>query len=349
MIQAGDVKAIYLDEGTANPLLMKTLSLKPLLFEIHNVLNAEECAHFINVAKEKGLQKSITTNKRPEHERFVLADYDQNQELSVEEMRWTIEGSMDIYLDDEDILEMYRKTNVDKNEDGIIDEVELKSFTPKHMQAYLSDFLKNQPEKHSRFSEQLWLFPRNSTDEVFQSLQKRISKVTELAPEIIKKSDFQVVRYDKKGHYNAHYDSTRKSNLPCCVEEHQGDCRICRFMTALAYLNDVEEGGETAFPVADNETVNVGVIKDKQLLNLNKYCDRANLKIKPELGKLVIWYNHFLDPDTDWLGEMDRHSIHGGCSVTSGEKWIANFWITASHDKEKDLEQMFKTLMKDEL
>lgn len=56
---------------------------------------------------------------------------------------------------------------------GIIDEVELKSFTPKHMQAYLSDFLKNQPEKHSRFSEQLWLFPRNSTDEVFQSLQKR--------------------------------------------------------------------------------------------------------------------------------------------------------------------------------
>lgn len=32
MIQAGDVKAIYLDEGTANPLLMKTLSLKPLLF-----------------------------------------------------------------------------------------------------------------------------------------------------------------------------------------------------------------------------------------------------------------------------------------------------------------------------
>lgn len=29
---------------------------------------------------------------------------------------------------------------------------------------------------------------------------------------------------------------------------------IFRFITVLYYLNDVEEGGETAFPVADNET-----------------------------------------------------------------------------------------------
>ena len=34
---------------------------------------------------------------------------------------------------------------------------------------------------------------------------------------------------------------------------------VCRYITILYYLNDVEEGGETAFPVADmkdfNETV----------------------------------------------------------------------------------------------
>ena len=34
---------------------------------------------------------------------------------------------------------------------------------------------------------------------------------------------------------------------------------ICRYITILYYLNDVEDGGETAFPVADmkdfNETV----------------------------------------------------------------------------------------------
>ena len=36
---------------------------------------------------------------------------------------------------------------------------------------------------------------------------------------------------------------------------------ICRYITILYYLNDVEDGGETAFPVADmkdfNETVSV--------------------------------------------------------------------------------------------
>lgn len=29
---------------------------------------------------------------------------------------------------------------------------------------------------------------------------------------------------------------------------------LLRYVTILYYLNDVEEGGETAFPVADNET-----------------------------------------------------------------------------------------------
>ena len=32
-----------------------------------------------------------------------------------------------------------------------------------------------------------------------------------------------------------------------------------RFMTILYYLNDVEDGGETAFPVADNETFDQAV------------------------------------------------------------------------------------------
>ena len=34
-----------------------------------------------------------------------------------------------------------------------------------------------------------------------------------------------------------------------------------RFITLLYYLNDVEDGGETAFPVADNETFDQQVTK----------------------------------------------------------------------------------------
>lgn len=32
-----------------------------------------------------------------------------------------------------------------------------------------------------------------------------------------------------------------------------------RYITILFYLNDVEEGGETAFPVADNGTLDANV------------------------------------------------------------------------------------------
>ena len=32
-----------------------------------------------------------------------------------------------------------------------------------------------------------------------------------------------------------------------------------RYMTILFYLNDVEGGGETAFPVANNDTLDIAV------------------------------------------------------------------------------------------
>lgn len=42
-----------------------------------------------------------------------------------------------------------------------------------------------------------------------------------------------------------------------------------RYITVLYFLNDVEEGGETAFPVADNTTFSAEV-KNKQQTNDNK-------------------------------------------------------------------------------
>ena len=44
-----------------------------------------------------------------------------------------------------------------------------------------------------------------------------------------------------------------------------------RYITILYFLNDVEEGGQTAFPVADNETFNHEVcITDRSYIHTNK-------------------------------------------------------------------------------
>lgn len=32
-------------------------------------------------------------------------------------------------------------------------------------------------------------------------------------------------------------------------------------------------------------------------------------------------------PLLGWVGDVDDYSLHGGCLVTSGTKWIANNWI----------------------
>ncbi|CAB3991735.1 transmembrane prolyl 4-hydroxylase-like, partial [Paramuricea clavata] len=66
-----------------------------------------------------------------------------------------------------------------------------------------------------------------------------------------------VVNYGPRGHYNCHQDSDEidKETRCCFLDDYETtDCRICRYLTVLYFLNDVEEGGETAFPIADNET-----------------------------------------------------------------------------------------------
>ncbi|XP_046364313.2 transmembrane prolyl 4-hydroxylase-like [Haliotis rufescens] len=339
--KVGDIKEVKLDGRTVT---LKTLSLKPLLFEIPDFLTAEECDHFVSLAKSEGLENSqTTTGGGAAPPRFQILDSNGDKKLTVDEMRLTIENGFDIYPDNEDVLQFYADTQLDGNGDGVITPDEMEALTPDGMQKYLSDFVKKQPEKHSRFSNQVWLYPDKSSDAVFKTVQKRVSMVTELPVELVRMSDFQVVQYDVKGHYNAHYDSSRlSSTVPCCKRFDRKKCRICRYMTVLFYLNDVEEGGETAFLVADNETVHDNVMRESNQVNLYRRCADARLTVRPGKGKAVMWYNHFVKEENQWLGEQDDFGIHGGCAVVSGEKWIGNFWIKVTDDKEEDIKRMLK-------
>lgn len=40
-------------------------------------------------------------------------------------------------------------------------------------------------------------------------------------------------------------------------------------------------------------------------------------------------------PSVGWVGEQDEYSLHGGCVVTRGTKWVANNWINVDPDYQR--------------
>jgi prolyl 4-hydroxylase len=69
-----------------------------------------------------------------------------------------------------------------------------------------------------------------------------------------------------------------------------------RVSTLIAYLNEVENGGETAFPAAGWE-------------------------VSPQRGNAV--YFEYCNS----RGQVDHRSVHGGNPVLAGEKWVATKWM----------------------
>lgn len=188
------------------------------------------------------------------------------------------------------------------------------------------------PQQRIRLSQQTWLKVTEDTDPVLQELQERVILLTKLPRVFIEHSEeLQVVKYGVHGHYHAHYDSTDERDFPAsrCCKGDPGNCSLCRYMTVLYYLNDVTRGGETAFPVADEEDFNRTDYHEKDRSNLSSHCYDSNVLVRPRKGTAVMWYNHMISNVTGLLGPQDVRSLHGGCDVLEGYKWIANNWINA--------------------
>ncbi|PIK57984.1 putative transmembrane prolyl 4-hydroxylase [Apostichopus japonicus] len=252
---------------------------------------------------------------------------------------------------------------LDFNSDRELDQVEIQKLTKmttkveKWIKRYKSGDVKpNEAKKRRmgppRLSRQAWL--QRKVYDKDRELTNRLIALTGLHSDIITASEnMQVVYYTPGGHYHAHHDSSDLDlNLPCehtrhlyPKESHNNitATRLCRFITVLYYLDDTEEGGETAFPVADNDTYTmVDYQKDGRAVNpydLSNYCKDANLIIKPRKGLAVMWYNHHINNTTGMLGEHNLFSLHGGCDVLKGEKWIANNWIAL--DENHDMQIKF--------
>lgn len=124
-------------------------------------------------------------------------------------------------------------------------------------------------------------------DPVAQNVVARIESVTGIPRN--NSEHLQLLRYETGQFYNEHHDY---------IDFEKNRQQGVRLMTLYLYLNDVEEGGGTKFPVLD-------------------------LEVKPKRGRALLWPS-VLDHDPD---NADERTDHQALPVLKGIKYGANAWI----------------------
>ena len=161
---------------------------------------------------------------------------------------------------------------------------------PKMKRSVVSDDKKGTVSK-GRTGENCWL--QHFTDEITGRVANRIAKVVGLPIE--NAESYQVVYYNAGQKYDQHYDAYHKNSTDKskrCLR--QGGQRV---ITALVYLNNVEEGGHTSFP-------------------------NLKIKVEPEKGKLLIFHNCY-----EGTTNVHINSLHAGTAPIKGEKYAFNLWF----------------------
>ena len=120
---------------------------------------------------------------------------------------------------------------------------------------------------------------------------------------------WNVLHYPLNGHYAHHYDYFDP-------EVFKDQAENPRLATFLLYLRSPEGGGETIFP---KSKVKNGY-KGGEVIQSFDTCDRG-LKVRAMPGDGVFFYSQ--TPDLT----LDTSSLHGGCPVDKGEKWVATKWM----------------------
>ena len=124
----------------------------------------------------------------------------------------------------------------------------------------------------------------------------------EVGPDLFGVEMLQVVSYGIGGQYEPHRDAFGLNNPNVTSAElskqrfrHKSGDRIA---TLIYYLEDIMpvNGGGTVFP-------------------------ELGIAAYPEKGAALFWYNLYRN------GQMDQRTIHAGCPVLYGTKWISNHWF----------------------
>ncbi|XP_038578385.1 transmembrane prolyl 4-hydroxylase-like [Micropterus salmoides] len=342
-IRVGHVQQVSLSPDRTHQ--MKTISLKPLLFEIPGFLSEEECRVVVQLAQLKGLMESQATapgqgqegSNQPllslsTEEVFSLLDLNQDGLLQKQEIVSHSRSRDGTWLNPDNLRHILTGLEACPTGTLTLDDFRHVYDVSQRPEQQQSRKLRTQFKQRSKHT---WLYQDPGSHYVLQTLRNRVTSLTRLPSSLVELSEpLQVIRYEHGDFSNAHYDSSPShSETTCAHTRLAGNASAltevpCRYLTMLFYLSSVEEGGETTFPVADNRTYEEqALIQDGvDLTDTQETCGRGNLRMKPSAGTALLWYNHLSD-GRGWMGELDEYSLHGDCPVRRGVKWVANSWV----------------------
>ena len=143
----------------------------------------------------------------------------------------------------------------------------------------------------SRTSSNAWCRGDCESDPIVTGITARTKNLVQIP--VSNYESFQLLQYHPGQYYRSHHDMN-----PSEVSKPAGP----RILTFFLYLSDVEEGGETEFPI-------------------------VGIKVTPKKGRAVLWPS-VLD---DNVYKQDYRTNHAALPVIKGKKYAANHWIH-SHD-----------------
>ncbi|KAK7263000.1 hypothetical protein RJT34_30584 [Clitoria ternatea] len=159
--------------------------------------------------------------------------------------------------------------------------------------------------KDSRVRTSSGTFLARGRDKIVRNIEKRIADFTFIPIE--HGEGLQVLHYEVGQKYDPHFDYFMDK-----FNTMNGGQRMA---TVLMYLTDVEEGGETVFPVAKGNFSSVPWWNDLS------DCGKQGLSIKPNMGDALLFWS--MKPDAT----LDPSSLHGSCPVIKGNKWSCTKWM----------------------
>ena len=163
--------------------------------------------------------------------------------------------------------------------------------------SFIIDPVSGRPLRHPNRTSHSMAFPGHDGDLWLRQLQRRLAHLANMP--LMHSERLAVLRYGIGEEYRPHRDYLRVSTAQDTSGEHAGQ----RLTTAFCYLNDVEAGGETDFP-------------------LLKAC------VRPKRGRVVMFDNVNAD------GSPDPSTLHAGLPIERGEKWLATMWFRQANFRE---------------